>query len=492
MEKVPCYGVFSLGLNLEELPENPFDVGFIIKFYAIFKKGNRSLTSYGFYDGGNSYRIRFMPDAVGEWEYEVFSEIEGLNGQKGRFVCTQAEDGNHGVARVRGLHFAYDDGTPLYPIGTTCYAWVHQPKELREQTLKTLSENGFKKIRMCVLPKHYDFNRNDPEIYPFLGDKENGFMYDRPNPEFYNLFEEQIVELGKLGIEADLILFHAYDNWGFAKMDEQCNHRYLRYCVARLACYGNVWWSLANEYDLMRHLNTSDWEGFAKVIKETDYADHLLGIHNCSGFYNHSRPWVSHLSLQRKDVYKTTENTNKWIEEYGKPACLDEIGYEGDINWGWGNLTAEELIRRSWECYVRGGYPGHGETYLSDDEVLWWSKGGILKGESPARFKFLAKFNEETGPISYLPKRSPWDVPIGGVEGKVYVAYFGFNRPRFREFYSTHPFLSATNMPDGKYKVEVIDTWNMTIKDIGELPHDKLRIDLPGKQYMAVRLTKLS
>ena len=488
LNNIPKYGAWELTITVkeEDMPKNPFDV----EFKAQFQKDNRKLTAFGFYDGEAVFKLRFMPDSQGEWTYQTMSSLETLNKLSGSFTCDAPEKDSHGVARVQGRHFVYDDGTPLYPIGTTCYAWIHQTEDLRRQTIESLKKTpSFKKIRMCVFPKHYDYNHNEPELFAYEGSLENGFDFSRPNPAFFRHLEECITDLANIGVEADLILFHAYDHWGFSKMDEACNHRYLRYLVSRLSCFPNVWWSLANEYDLLSHLEEQDWEGFAKIIQEVDYAGHLMSIHNCFGFYNHSKPWITHSSIQRQDVYRTTEYTDQWIKEYNKPATLDEIGYEGDINWGWGNLTAEELVRRSWEAFVRGGYPGHGETYLSDDDVLWWSKGGVLKGESPARLDFLMQICEEAGGIDYLPERSPWDIPVGGVEGKVYIAYVGFNRPRFREFHSDHPYLGRSNLPEGNYKVEIIDTWNMTITDCGIMARENLRVDLPGRQYMAVRFT---
>jgi hypothetical protein len=66
-------------------------------------------------------------------------------------------------------HFSYADGTPFYEIGTTCYAWAHQPAELQEQTLRTLAAGPFNKIRFCVFPKHYDYNLYEPVSYPYEG-----------------------------------------------------------------------------------------------------------------------------------------------------------------------------------------------------------------------------------------------------------------------------------------------------------------------------------
>ena len=45
-------------------------------------------------------------------------------------------------------------------------------------------------------------------------------------------------------------------------------------------------------------------------------------------------------------------------------------------------------------------------------------------------------------------------------------------------------------MPEGKrYRVDVIDTWEMTVVDAGEY-EGTFRIPLPGKEYMAIRLVQ--
>ena len=86
----------------------------------------------------------------------------------------------------------------------------------------------------------------------------------------------------------------------------------------------------------------------------------MRSIHNCAHFYDYSRPWVTHCSIQRQDLYKSAELVETWRESYRKPVILDEICYEGDIQHGWGNISGQELVRRFWEAAVRGGYAGHG------------------------------------------------------------------------------------------------------------------------------------
>ena len=69
--------------------------------------------------------------------------------------------------------------------------------------------------------------------------------------------EKRIDQLNRLGIEADLILFHPYDKgrWGFDAMSNEVNVRYIKYITARLASFRNVWWSMANEWDYVKSEN---------------------------------------------------------------------------------------------------------------------------------------------------------------------------------------------------------------------------------------------
>ena len=61
------------------------------------------------------------------------------------------------------------------------------------------------------------------------------------------------------------------------------------------------------------------------------------------------------------------------------------------------------------------------------------------------------------------------------------IHYYGFGRPSFRDF----------RKPEGeRWKAEVIDTWNMTVEDAG-VHTGRFRISLPGREYIAVRLTRV-
>jgi hypothetical protein len=239
VQPVECWAIFEVTLD-GPTEGNPF---LDVNFGADFSHAHRTITVDGFYDGDGLYRVRFMPDVEGEWRYVTRSNRAELDGIAGNFTVVTPSPANHGPVGVRNTyHFAYADGTPYNQIGTTCYVWNHQGDELETVTLATLKDAPFNKMRMCVVPKDYIYNQNEPPAYPFAGSLAEGWDTTRFNPTYFRRLEQQVGALRDLGIEADLILFHPYDRWGFAKLDAATDDRYLRYLVARLAAYRNVWW----------------------------------------------------------------------------------------------------------------------------------------------------------------------------------------------------------------------------------------------------------
>ena len=149
-----------------------------VTFSARFTRGQQRLTIPGFYDGHGSYRLRFMPPAAGTWKYTTRSNSAALRGKTGRLSVGPAAAGNHGPMRVfQTYYLRYADGTPYHEFGTTCYAWVHQTQQLQEQTLKTLATAPFNKIRFCVFPKSYTYNKNEPDLFAFRKKADGTFDF---------------------------------------------------------------------------------------------------------------------------------------------------------------------------------------------------------------------------------------------------------------------------------------------------------------------------
>ncbi len=444
LEQIERWGVYEIELKGPQ-EGNPF---VDVQLLATFRQKDRSIQVTGFYDGQGIYRIRFMPDTLGRWQYVTKSNRTELSGKQGTFVCTKPGPKNHGPVRVcKKYYFCYSDGTPYYQIGTTCYAWAHQGDALEKQTLKTLAASPFNKLRMCVFPKSYTYNQNEPKYYPYAGKPLTHWDFTRFNPEFFRHFENRVLDLQKLGIEADIILFHPYDRWGFEKMDSQSDDRYLRYVVARLSAYRNVWWSMANEFDFMKTKKLADWDRFFQIVRDNDPYGHLRGIHNGRVWYDHTKPWVTHASIQSAGFDKAIELRQK----YGKPCVFDECRYEGDVPQGWGNLSGRQMVDHFWRGTMAGCYVGHGETYKHPKDILWWSKGGVLHGKSPERIAFLKRIMTRVPFYDMVPRKLSSNASLLELPGKEYLIYFRNPGSETIQLKSTEPF-----------KVDAIDTWNMT------------------------------
>lgn len=267
---------------------------------AEFCGDQETVSCDGFYDGEGIYRVRFMPSFEGEYSFTVCSSFG--EEQRGAFRVEAPDEGCHGPVRVADTwHFAYEDGTPYYSVGTTCYVWHLQSAQRQKETLETLEKSVFNKIRFCIFPKHYDYNLGEPQGYPYEGtpvdsskiNSENFWDYTggtegnhwdftRFCPQYFQHIDRCIEKLQGLGIEADLIIMHPYDRWGFSRMSKEADTLYYNYIIARFSAYRNVWWSLANEYDLMPQKSLEDWEGYAAILGEKDPYHHLRSIHNLS------------------------------------------------------------------------------------------------------------------------------------------------------------------------------------------------------------------
>jgi len=127
---------------------------------------------------------------------------------------------------------------------------------------------------------------------------------------------------------------------------------------------------------------------------------------------------------------------------------------------------------------VEGAFCGHGETYLNAREELWWSKGGVLVGQSPARLAFFKKTVDAAPPAAtVLGERNTW-----GVQGEYYLTYL-WDRQHATQSYK---------LPDGaRFKADIIDTLAMTIAPVNGSLSGKVDIPLPVQPYLAIRVVRV-
>ena len=162
---------------------------------------------------------------------------------------------------------------------------------------------------------------------------------------------------------------------------------------------------------------------------------------------------------------------------------MDECCYEGNIRQGWGNITAQEMVRRFWDGHGAWRVCRPRRDVQHPEDILWWAKGGDLHGESAPRLAFLRQILED-GPAAGL---DPIDDVIrmfacAGRPHEYYLTYFGVHQPAHMAF----------NLPEGEqYRAEVIDTWAMTTTPLGEPVVRGAAVRLAGKPYQALILRRV-
>jgi hypothetical protein len=486
-KQVEQWGVFEIEINGPSNGNPYMDV----ELNAVFTSGKAAVKVPGFYDGNGLYRIRFSPPVQGKWSYQTNSNIAELSKQKGNFECVAPTGNNHGpVKTVNTFYLQYADGTPFYSVGTTAYQWPSVKQTIQEKTLQTLAEAPFNKIRMCVFPKSYIYgNETEPWAYPYQRDGETN-DFTQPNFEFFQNFDKRVSQLCEMGIHADVILFHPYDKWGYCQMGNEMNFKYVRYMIARLSAYRNVWWSLANEWDIPEIKESIDWEGIGTILQKEDLHQRLRGIHNWydteDHFFDHSRPWITHVSAQTARFWQGIN----WRNQYQKPLMFDEMRYEGDVPSGWGNLKAEEMASYFWMAGLSGGYGTHGDTFKNDsdegNEVRWWAKGGTLMGQSQERIRFFRNIMEQAPVHEMTPQLIDNGKPED-INSNIYL--FSKENEYILAYTAKAGQTIVLPLPaDIEFSLDIIDTWNMkivgqksistsgTFEFVTEMPYTALRL----------------
>jgi hypothetical protein len=245
----------------------------------------------GFYDGGDTWRLRFAPDEEGEWKYTLHGEGVSLF-QQGRFRCTAPR--GHGSIRIHPENpyaFAYADGAAFFPMGDTCYGLFDDSPitpELRAAYLKKRREQRFNFVRLQVGGSPFRA-LSDPAYWAWGGTAKAPDL-ERFNPVFFQNFDRLISQMRDAGMKAELILLNFY-RLPFtdpALWTAERERRWLSYLTARYGAFDNIFlWTIANEYEThpdgkyrLDNPADVDWaKRTARYIKAHDAHRHLVTVH---------------------------------------------------------------------------------------------------------------------------------------------------------------------------------------------------------------------
>src|SRR5690348_10590836 len=196
---------------------NPFDVDVSGVFTG---PGGLRLQIPGFYDGGNTWTIRFAPTAAGEWSLRTVSTVPALNGRTDTITATAntalAIHGNLLVDRAHPHHFVYEDGTRYFLMGYEA-DWLGEADMLdpRRAVMHTLIDQmaarGFNQVLVNVYAHDTSWSRGNqnewdygpPARYVFGGTNEAP-DHTRLNTDYFKIYDGMMQALQDKGIVANL------------------------------------------------------------------------------------------------------------------------------------------------------------------------------------------------------------------------------------------------------------------------------------------------
>ena len=446
--------------DASSLPDNPFDV----ELFAVFTLdggSHKPVQVRGFHDGGATFRVRFCRRGRRVAVRDA-PDRPALSNRRGGLRVAARRPARAG-ARAAGRSFVHADGSAHFSVGTTSYAWIHQGDATIRHTIQTLRDGPFNKLRMTLLPKWYQYNHVEPRHFPHEGSRGH-FVKTRFNVTFWRRLDARLRELLAVGVQVHDATPRTTTHHPHAAPTLTPPTRTGRPHPLPPVRRGPLGPRLHGRHrpGLVRHgarrgvpavrrrpprrlpprvVVDGERVGPGRVQGQGAAAARRLGAHQIRDVvagvgptlrdarlrgpvrpfvvdhnqylnYDHSKPWVTHISAQGEVRYVLPPvNTNAHVGWYDvghtkrhfptRPIVWDEVMYEGDVPF-WGGLTAAQMADRFWWGLAHGVYVGHGETLTAggrcydddacvddDDHAFWWSKGGTLRGESPSRIRWF-------------------------------------------------------------------------------------------------------
>jgi hypothetical protein len=460
---------------------NPFrDAALVGEFTS---PSGKTIVADGFYDGGDTWRLRFAPDEVGEWRYRLRGEGVELS-EVGLLRCTPSD--RKGFIRPDPEHpysFSYEDGTPFFPMGDTCYGLLDDSpidEEKRTLYIKTRRSQRFNFVRMSV--GHSQARADaDPATYWAWGGTPDRPDLDRFNPAVFRKLDALLGQLKSEGMNVELLLINLYRRpfTDPASWTPERERRWLRYLMARYASSTNVFlWTVANEYEThpdgkyrLDLPSDPDWaRSVARFVKSCDPYRHPVTVHpvisasakSASPRGGFEPPWrigeffgdgdaVDVISQQTGHMGEGTswdEGLGCWTGDdrhlvaslradrrFRKPVLNTENGYEylrGDPTSRRQVHHTDKVRRSSWRIACAGGYFAAGFHGTLGHSDAWNAL------DRPNRYTFRIEDEGAAAQLGLLydyfaalpfPKLEPFEGVTGGAAvaladpGELYVVY---------------------------------------------------------------------
>jgi hypothetical protein len=240
----------------------------------------RIIAFWGFYDGDNSWKLRFMPDALGLWKYTArFSD--GSPGAAGEFRCVPSQTPGPVIADPDNpIWFRHADGQPTLlrslHVGDRFFAANWEPRQ-RSEFLDWTQKQGYDTLSIASFFLNRDVQGRGrgwqtPKLWP-LDAKE------------YRKAEEILDDLAR----RKLVIFPFAGFFGrdSHRPKEPADQRlYIDYTLARFGPYWNLLLNVAGPEPLLKnqtYMTKAEINRLGTEIRKRNPFNHLITIHNQTG-----------------------------------------------------------------------------------------------------------------------------------------------------------------------------------------------------------------
>jgi len=331
---------------------NPFDLIATVTFTHL-ESGETRRTEM-FYDGGNTWKYRFIPTQEGTWNYSTQSSDSNLNNIRGQVSVAAAEKNQKGFLVAKGNKFSWEGRGDL-AITPHFVMAGDGPKSISksiDQTIETFIKTGqFNGLHISLYCYWFNY---DQELCEGLNSNSN------PDLRTFRAVEEALIKAR----DADALV-HIW-MWGdadhdrnpspFVSLNSTTDRRLQRYIAARLSAIPN--WSMGYGYDLWEWVKPSELESWHQYMHAKMGWSHILGARSDLNQLTQLSEKLDYSSYeQHKPQYSTYIATiNK---RPTKPSFSEDRFRVAQKNgFAYKDYTFDEVRRGLWHSSMAGGVAG--------------------------------------------------------------------------------------------------------------------------------------
>ncbi|MFH1760625.1 MAG: PKD domain-containing protein [bacterium] len=346
-----------------QIPADNSTPGFVA---GTFTNGQTIIKIDGYWDGGNTWRIRMAPTKIGQWTYSTSSADPGLNGKSGSFNCVASTSkGFKEINPDYPYSFRWSrTKEPVFFMGDCAWEYFRSnnstangmtyKRAQAEQYIDARAPKGINHIYTIIAgwglgPAWYNEGGN-----PFINSSA-----DQLNPAYFQEVDNRLMYANKKGIGVTLDMAE-FCTGGWGTQEEL--RRFIRYCIARYSAYDVIWWP-EDEYNDAegKCISVAGWNDMGRIFMKWDPYSHIRSIHPV----NHTdafkgQDWLSYHCLQMSGSVSAQNSNIVSRRNDNRPVLSEEFGY---VPW----QSAQDATKDGWAIVIGGGFfsTGARHTYLA-------------------------------------------------------------------------------------------------------------------------------